>query len=49
MKDATAILDKAEKIKDVEPDVTVTLETTAPICSKSAKLLNENGIKIIEK
>ena len=49
MKDATAILEKAEKIKNIDPDAVVILETNAPICSKSVKFLNENGIKICEE
>lgn len=46
MKDATAILEKAGKIKNIDPDAVVILETNAPICSKSVKFLNENGIII---
>ncbi len=46
MKDATAILEKVIKIKTVVENATVSLETNAPICSKSVKILNENEIEI---
>ena len=49
MKDATVILEKAEKIKNIDPNAVVILETNAPICSKSVKFLNENGIQISEE
>ena len=49
MKDANAILEKAEKIRTVAPGATITLETTAPVCSKSTKFLSDNGIEIISK
>ena len=49
MKDATIILEKTNKIRNIEPAAIVILETNAPICSKSVKFLNENGIKIIEE
>ena len=47
MKDATAILEKADKIKLTVPDATITLETTAPVCSKSTTFLSDNGIEVI--
>lgn len=48
MKDATAILEKALKIKRVLESAVVYLETSAPVCSKSVAFLNEQGIEIIE-
>lgn len=48
MKDASAILEKVKKIKNFIENASVCLETNAPICSKSVKFLNENGIEIIE-
>ncbi|WP_020588951.1 hypothetical protein [Desulfobacter curvatus] len=46
MKDANAILDKADKIKKIVPGAIITLETKAPVCSKSTKFLSDNGIEI---
>ena len=40
MKDASVILEKAEKIRKTSPGVTIKLETTAPVCSKSTKFLS---------
>lgn len=49
MKDAAVILEKADKIRKTVPGATITLETTAPVCSKSTKFLSDNGIEIISK
>lgn len=49
MKDAAVILEKGEKIRETVPGATITLETTAPVCSKSTKFLSDNGIEIIQK
>ena len=49
MKDADAILEKAERIRTSVPGATITLETTAPVCSKSTKFLSDNGIEVISK
>lgn len=46
MKDALIILKKAEIIKQKVQNACVSLETNAPVCSKSIKYLNENGIEI---
>ena len=46
MKDANSILEKADKIKKIVPGATITLETTAPVCSKSTKFLSDNGIEV---
>ena len=46
MKDAAVILEKAGKIRKTAPGATITLETTAPVCSKSTKFLSENGIEV---
>jgi len=47
MKDAVAILKKAEAIKERVPAAGVALETTAPVCSKSIQFLKENGIDVL--
>jgi len=49
MKDANAILEKANKIRTAASGATITLETAAPVCSKSTKFLSDNGIEIIQK
>ena len=48
MKDALKILKKVEKIKEKVQDVSVDLETSAPVCSKSIKFLKENGVKVLK-
>jgi hypothetical protein len=48
MKDAKAILEKVGKIMATVPNASVTLETTAPVCSKSSKFLKENNVEILE-
>ena len=45
MKDGLKLYDLAKKIKAVK-NATVSLATTAPICSKTKKYLKENEIKI---
>ena len=48
MKDAITILKKAEIIKEKVPNASVSLETTAPVCSKSIKFLKENGVEVLK-
>ncbi len=48
MKDAKAILNKVDKIKEKIPNASVCFETTAPVCSKSIKFLEENSVEIIK-
>tara|TARA_S200000501_G_scaffold362694_1_gene392486 strand:- start:1822 stop:2106 length:285 start_codon:yes stop_codon:yes gene_type:complete len=45
MKDGLKLLSLAKKIKSVK-NTTVFLATTAPVCSKTKKYLEENEIKI---
>ena len=45
MKDGLKLLAVAKNIKSVNSK-TVILATTAPVCSKTKKYLEENGIKI---
>lgn len=47
MKDATAVLEKTRRIFAVAPGERVVLQTTAPVCSKSIRFLEENGIETI--
>jgi hypothetical protein len=46
IKDAKKIIEKARKIRSVEPDVQVVLHTSAPVCSKSARSLKAHQIDI---
>ena len=48
MKDALGILKKAEKIKEKVPNASVTLKTSAPVCSKSIKFLEDNNIEALK-
>ena len=45
MKDGLRLFDLAKKIKTVK-NATVSLATTAPVCGKTKKYLEENEIKI---
>jgi len=47
MKDALIVLKKIDKIKEKVQEASVVLETTAPVCSKSIKFLQEKDIEII--
>jgi hypothetical protein len=47
MKDAVTILKRVEKIKEKALNAWVVVETNAPVCSKSIKLLKENGISVV--
>ena len=46
MKDGHKIIETAKRIKN-KTNSGVSLATTAPVCSKTTRLLNENDIKII--
>ena len=46
MKDGHKILETVKQIKN-KTSSNVSLATTAPVCSKTTKFLNENDIKII--
>ena len=46
MKDARAILKKAETIKENVPNAIISLKTRAPICSKSILFLEQNDIAL---
>ncbi len=49
MKDALIILQKAGKIKEKVQNVSVSLKTNAPVCSKSIQFLKDNGIDVLDK
>ena len=46
MKDGYKIVEAVKQIKN-KTNSSVSLATTAPVCSKTTRLLNENDIKII--
>ncbi|MCD4678611.1 MAG: hypothetical protein K8S18_21875 [Desulfobacula sp.] len=48
MKDAQIILKKAEIIKKKAPNALVSLETNAPVCSKSIRFLQKNGVEVLK-
>lgn len=53
MKDALTIIKKIEKIKEKIKEkiqgASVVLQTNAPVCSKSIKFLEENGVDVVLK
>ena len=49
MADGKKILNKAEKIRSHNESLEISLETTAPVCSKTSKFLNAQGITVIHK
>ena len=48
MADGIKILAKVAAIKTARPRVTVALKTTAPICSKTLKCFEVNGLEVIQ-
>jgi len=45
--DGRKILEKADKIKAIRPSATVRLRTTAPVCSKTKKYLEDAGVQVV--
>jgi hypothetical protein len=48
MADGKKILEKAQAIKSAKPTLNVALKATAPICSKTIKFLEAEGIQLIQ-
>ena len=46
MKDGNQILEQIQQIKKHTPNSKVSLVTNAPVCGKTTKYFNEEGIKI---
>jgi hypothetical protein len=46
MADGRKILEKAGKIKQVLPGSSVILRTSAPVCSKTLRFLEDEGIQV---
>lgn len=47
MKDGLSIVEKAEKIRLISSELSINVETTAPVCSKTRRFLLENDIGIV--
>ena len=47
MADGRKIQEKARKIMQVQPSARVALKTTAPVCSKTTRFLEKEGIEIL--
>lgn len=47
MADGKKVLEKVKKIKHVRPAMVVVLKTSAPVCSKTKKFLEAEGIQLI--
>lgn len=47
MADGKKILEKAQKIRTLQPSVTIALKSTAPLCSKTIQFLEAEGIQLI--
>ena len=46
MKDGTRVLEMVKKINKIDPKKNISVQTSAPICSKTKKLLLENSIMV---
>jgi len=49
MQDGKNIVVKAEKIRAHIPQAVVSLRTTAPVCSKTLKFLQQHGIAMVSQ
>ena len=45
--DGKKLIEKAQKIKAVEPGTKISLKSTAPVCSKTIRLLAGHGIELL--
>tara|TARA_B100001123_G_C15336264_1_gene1032935 strand:- start:3091 stop:3441 length:351 start_codon:yes stop_codon:yes gene_type:complete len=48
MKDGHRIIDQFQSIQNIEPGVSVSVFTSAPVCSKTRSYLNKNGIELMD-
>ena len=46
MKDGIRVLEVVKKINKIDPKKNISVQTSAPICSKTKKLLLENSIMV---
>ncbi|RUM44864.1 MAG: hypothetical protein DSY80_03935 [Desulfocapsa sp.] len=49
MADGKKIVEKARKIQQTLPAAKVILQTTAPVCSKTIKFLENNDIQVVSE
>ena len=47
MKDGYQVLNQAKMIRKIVSGATISLATPAPVCSKTSRFLNKNGINIL--
>jgi hypothetical protein len=47
MSDGKKILEKADKIRKIQPDSRISLKTSAPVCSKTIQFLKDHNIAVI--
>jgi hypothetical protein len=47
MSDGRKILEKADKIRKIQPDSRISVKTSAPVCSKTIQFLKDHKIKVI--
>ena len=47
MADGKKLVEKAAKIKALEPGTKVSLRSTAPVCSKTIRFLADHGIELL--
>jgi hypothetical protein len=47
MSDGKKILEKAEKIRKLQPNIIVSLRISAPLCRKTRTFLEEHGIDVV--
>ena len=48
MSDGKKILEKADRIRSIQPDSKISLKTSAPVCSKTVQFLKDHKIKVIQ-
>ena len=48
MKDGRRISDQSQSIQALEPEVSVSYSTSAPVCSKTKAYLNKRGVMLID-
>ena len=48
VKDGKKIVQKADRIREKVPGATISLQSSAPVCSKTKAMLQANKVEIIE-
>jgi len=47
MADGKKLVEKADKIQNMEPGTKISLRSTAPVCSKTIRFLADHGIELL--